>query len=170
MANAYLTLNLPLSIVYLYYPQSRQWTVMALLAIPGLVLPALCSTTRLYRMHAGTGPIGMACGLGSILAALSHHAALMALVHVGIYLGDRAGFTRLPGPLQADLAYWKKHFAEQPGYWLPNPGEVVNLEVLFSLVALLTVGWLYTRQRLLGGPDAAVPVPAVVEPFEVSTR
>ncbi len=148
MGWAFVTLNLPLSIVYLYHPESRQWSLMALLAIPGLVLPALCAMTRLHRQLAGPGLLGSVCLLGATLAALGHHALLMALAHVGIYLGDHAGFTRLPAALQTDLNFWKKHFAEQPGYWLPPMKDIVDLVMLFGMVAAVTTGWLITRQRM----------------------
>jgi len=148
IGTAFVTLNLPLLIVYSYYPLSRQWSVMAILAIPGLVLPAICAIARLFRLQAGVGVMAACCLLGGILAAAGHRLSLVALAHIGIFLGDRAGMTRLPGPLQADLSYWKKHFAEQPGYWWPNTSEVIELVVMFGLVAALTAGWLLTRQWL----------------------
>jgi len=149
MGWAFVTLNLPLSIVYLYHPESRQWSLMAVLAMPGLVLPALCAMTRLYRQQAGVGLLGSVCLLGAVLAALGQHAMMMALAHVGIYLGDNTGFTRLPVALQTDLNFWKKHFAEQPGYWLPPMKDISDLVMLFGMVALVTTGWLmFTRQRV----------------------
>ena len=146
MGSAFVMLNLPLSIVYLYYPESRQWSVMALLAIPALILPVLCAITRLFRLDAGPTVMGASCLLGATLAAAGNHMSLMALANLGIYLGDRAGFSRLPAPLQADLSFWKKHFAETPGYWLPNASDILNLVLMFGFVAALTAAWLLTRQ------------------------
>ncbi len=146
MGSAFVMLNLPLSIVYLYYPESRHWSLMAVLAIPGLILPTLCSVTRLFRLEAGIGVMGASCLLGGTLAAAGNHMSLMALANLGIFLGDRTGFTRLPAPLQADLSFWKKHFAETPGYWVPNATDIFNLVLMFGLVAALTAGWLLTRQ------------------------
>ena len=148
MAGAFVTLNLPLSIVYFYHPESRQWSLMAVLAIPGLVLPALCAITRLFRQLAPPSVMAGCCLLGGTLAAIGHHAAMMALAHIGVYLGDQAGVTRLPGPLQTDLAFWKKHFAEQPHYWLPAAKDIFDLVLLFGLIAALTAGWLLARQWL----------------------
>jgi hypothetical protein len=167
MGTAFLTLNLPLSIVYLYYPQSRQWTLMAVLAVPGLILPAMCAITRLFRMQAGAGVMGTACVVGGILAAVGHHVALMALAHIGIILGDRAGTTRLPVLLQTDLNFWKKHFAETPGYWLPTNKEVLDLVLMFGFVAALTAGWLWMRQWLRAPremPETALVVERVKMP------
>ena len=146
MGSAFVMLNLPLSIVYLYYPESRQWSLMAVLAIPGLILPALCAITRLFRQDASPAVMGVSCLLGATLAAAGNHMSLMALANLGIYLGDRAGFSRLPAALQADLSFWKKHFAETPGYWLPNASDILNLVLMFGFVAALTAGWLLTRQ------------------------
>ena len=146
MGSAFVMMNLPLSIVYLYYPESRQWSLLAVLAIPGLILPALCAITRLFRQDAGPAVMGASCLLGATLAAAGNHMSLMALANLGIYLGDRTGFSRLPAPLQADLSFWKKHFAETPGYWLPNASDILNLVLMFGFVAALTAGWLLTRQ------------------------
>ena len=157
MGWAYVTLNLPLSIVYLYHPESRQWSLMALLAVPGLILPALCAITRLFRQQAGAGMMGTSCAVGGMVAAFGHHAALMGLAHVGIYLGDHTGVTRLPPALQADLSFWKKQFAEQPGYWWPPVGDVLDLVLLFGMVAAATAGWLLTRQWLTRPTPALLP-------------
>lgn len=154
MAGAFVTLNLPLSIVYLYQPETRHWSLMALLAIPGLVLPALCAVTRLYRLRAGAATIGASCAAGGALAAGGHHLAMMVLAHIGIYLGDQVGFSRLPAALQADLSFWKKHFAEVPGYWWPPLKDVLDVTLMFGVVAALTFGWLATRQRLLAAASA----------------
>jgi hypothetical protein len=147
MGSAYLTLNLPLSIVYLYHPDSRQWSWLAVLAVPGLVLPALIAITRLFRQHAGAPVMAACCLLGGTIAAAGHHLALVALAHAGVYLGDRIGTTRLPGNLQADISFWKKHFAETPGYWLPNATDVFDLVLLFALVAGGTAAFHISRQR-----------------------
>lgn len=149
MGWAFVTFNLPLSIVYLYLPESRHWSLMAVLAIPGLVLPALCAIARLHRQQASALAMGATCFFGAVLAAFAHHAAMMGLTHIGIYLGDRTGFTRLPVALQTDLNFWKKHFAETPGYWIPPAKEVLDLVLMFGFVAALTAGWLVTRQWLL---------------------
>ncbi len=148
MGSAFVTLNLPLAIVYLYFPESRGWSLMAVLAIPGLILPALSATARLFRLQAGPGVLATTCLLGATFAATGHHMALMALAQLGIFLGDRAGFTRLPAPLQADLSFWKQHFAETPNYWLPPGKDVLDLMLVFGAVSLTTAAWLVWRQRL----------------------
>lgn len=156
MGSAYLTLNLPLSIVYLYHPESRQWSWIAVLAVPGLVLPAMCAITRLFRRHAGAPVMAACCIAGGTLAAAGQHLALMALAQIGIFLGDRVGTTRLPANLQADISFWKKHFAEQPGYWLPNSKDIFDLVLLFGLVAAVTAAFHISRQR----PRSIDPEPA----------
>lgn len=148
MGSAFVTLNLPLAIVYLYYPESRGWSLMAVLAIPGLILPALCAMTRLHRLQASPTVLGVTCLLGATFAATGHHMALMALAQLGIYLGDRVGFTRLPAPLQADLSFWKQHFAESPNYWLPHGKDILDLMLVFGLVSAVTAACLVWRQRL----------------------
>lgn len=148
MGSAFVTLNLPLAIVYLYYPESRGWSLMAVLAIPGLILPALCVITRLHRLQASPAVMGTTCLLGATFAATGYHMALMALVQVGIYLGDRVGFTRLPAALQADLSFWKQYFAETPDYWLPPGKDILDLMLVFGLVSTMTASWLIWRQRL----------------------
>ena len=152
MVSAFVTLNLPLSIVYVYHPESRHWMLMTILAVPGLILPAMSAMTRLFRERVGLAVMAATCTMGATLAAIANHLVVTALTHIGIYLGDRVGTTRLPTALQADLSFWKKHFAEHPGYWLPNAKDVFDLILLFGLVAAITAGWLIARQRL--APEA----------------
>jgi hypothetical protein len=148
MGSAFIMLNLPLSIVYLYHPESRQWSWLAVLAVPGLILPAMCSVARMFRLQAGASIMAATCVIGGAIAAAGHHMALMVLAHIGIYLGDRVGTTRLPASLQADISFWKRHFAETAGYWLPNAQDMFDLMLMFGGVAALTAAYLIGRQKL----------------------
>jgi hypothetical protein len=148
MGSAFIMLNLPLSIVYLYHPESRQWPWLAVLAVPGLILPAMCAVTRMFRMQAGLSVLAVSCSIGGAIAAAGHHMALMALAHIGIYLGDRVGTTRLPASLQTEISFWKTHFAETAGYWQPNAKDMLDLMLMFGGVAALTAAYLIGRQKL----------------------